>query len=76
MLMEEVNNIVSVAPNGRLYDIPEFDIIVTYTDVNLVPVVHVINNVRFKNNKVTTATGDTSIPVELDLVPSHITWNQ
>jgi len=75
MLMEEVNNIVSVAPNGRLYDIPEFDIIVTYTDVNLVPVVHVINNVRFKNNKVTTATGDTSIPVELDLVPSHITWS-
>ena len=75
MLMEEVNNIVSVAPNGRLYDIPEFDIIVTYTDVNLVPVVHKINNVRFKNNKVGAATGDTSIPVELDLVPSHISWS-
>lgn len=74
MLMEEVQNIVAVAPQGRLYNIPEFDIIVTFTDTNLIPVVHKINNVRFKNNKVSSSTGDTSIPVELELVPSHITW--
>jgi len=74
ILMGDVQNLVSVAPNGRLHDIPEFDIIVTYTDVNLIPVTHKIKNVRFKNNVISSATGDTSIPVEIDLVPSHIEW--
>ncbi len=74
LLMEEVMNIVSVAPNGRLYEIPEFDIIVAFTDLSLIPVVHKIRNVRFKNNKISSSTGDTSIPVELDLVVSHIEW--
>lgn len=74
MLMQEVQNILSVAPKGRLHDIPEFDIIVAYVDVNLIPVKHKIRNVRFKNNKISASTGDTSIPVELDLVVSHIEW--
>ncbi len=74
MLMEEVNNIVAAAPSGRIYEIPEFDIIVSYTDLSLIPVVHKIRNVRFKNNKISSATGDTSIPVELELVISHIEW--
>lgn len=74
MLMEEVMNIVSAAPTGRIYNIPEFDIIVSYTDLSLIPVVHKIRNCRFKNNKIASATGDTSIPVELDLVISHIEW--
>lgn len=72
LLMEEVMNIVAAAPNGRLHDIPEFDIIVSYTDVSLIPVVHKIRNCRFKNNKIGSSTGDTSIPVDLDLVISHI----
>jgi hypothetical protein len=74
MLMEEVMNIVSVAPTGRIYDVPEFDIIVSFTDASLIPVVHKIRNAKFKNNKISAATGDTSIPVELDLVISHIEW--
>ena len=74
ILMNEVMDIVSVSPNGRIYDIPEFDIIVTFTDASLIPVVHKIRNVKFKNNKIGSATGDTSIPVELDLVISHIEW--
>ncbi len=74
MLMEEVMNIVSAANLGRIYDIPEFDIIVSFTDVSLIPVVHKIRNCRFKNNKISSSTGDTSIPVELDLVISHIEW--
>lgn len=72
ILMNEVMSIVAVAPNGRLQDIPEFDIIVTFTDANLIPVVHKIRNCRFKKNMITSATGDTSIPVELDLIVSHI----
>jgi hypothetical protein len=70
--MNEVMNIVSVAPNGRIQDIPEFDIVVTFTDANLIPVVHKIRNCRFKKNMIGTQTGDTSIPMELDLVISHI----
>ena len=72
ILMNEVMNIVSVAPNGRIQDIPEFDIIVTFTDVNLIPVVHKIRNCRFKTNMITSATGDTSIPMDLELIISHI----
>lgn len=72
ILMNEVMSIVAVAPNGRLQDIPEFDIIVTFTDANLIPIVHKIRNCRFKKNMITSATGDTSIPVELDLIVSHI----
>ena len=74
ILMNEVMNIVSQSHNGRLQDIPEFDIVVSFTDVNLIPVVHKIKNCRFKTNKLSTATGDTSIPMEMDLVPSHIEY--
>jgi hypothetical protein len=72
ILMNEVMNIVSAAPNGRIQDIPEFDIVVTFTDANLIPVVHKIRNCRFMKNMIASATGDTSIPMELDLVVSHI----
>jgi len=74
MLMEEVMNIVSASPNGRIYDVPEFDIIVAFTDLSLIPVVHKIRNVKFKNNKISSSTGDTSVPIEMDLVISHIEW--
>jgi len=75
LLMEEVMNIVSASPNGRLYEVPAFDIVVTFTDPSLITVVHKLRNCQFKNNKVGSATGDTSIPIELDLVISHIEWN-
>lgn len=74
MLMEEVMNIVSASPNGRIYDVPEFDIIVAFTDLSLIPVIHKIRNVKFKNNKISSSTGDTSVPIEMDLVISHIEW--
>ena len=72
MLMNDAMNIVSAAPNGRIQDIPEFDAIVTYTDANLIPVTHKIRNCRFKTNMISTTTGDTSIPIEMELVISHI----
>jgi hypothetical protein len=74
MLMEEVMNILTVAPKGRIYNIPEFDIIVSFTDLSLIPVVHKIKNCRFKNNKIASATGDDAIPVDIDLVCSNIDW--
>ena len=74
LLAEEVYNIMSIAPLGRLMDIPEFDIIVTFNDASLVTKVHKLRNARFKNNKISSSASDTSIPVELDLVISHIDW--
>lgn len=74
ILMEELENIQSVAPNGRLQDIPEFDVSVVYLDAANVTRVHKLRNVRFMNNNRRSASGDTSIPVEIDLVLSHIEW--
>lgn len=74
LLMEEIEALQAVAPNGLLMDIPEFDIIVAFTDTALVPRIHKIRNCRFKKNSRETATGDTSIPVELELIISHIDW--
>lgn len=74
LLMEEVMNILTVAPKGRIYDIPEFDIIVSFTDASLIPVVHKIKNCRFKNNNIKSATGDDAIVVDIDLACSNIDW--
>ena len=74
MLMEEVEALMAAAPQGRLNQIPEFDIVVSYIDTNLVTRRHVLRNVRFMNNARTSAQGETSIPVDLDLLISHVEW--
>ena len=74
VLMEDVMNIVSAAPRGRLWDIPEFDIIVSFTDTSLIPVTHKIKNCRFKNNKISSKTGSDAIAIDIDLVCSNIDW--
>lgn len=74
LLMEEVQAIMSVAPLGRIQDIPEFDISVVYIDAALTTVKHKLRNVRFTNNPRTSSSGDTSIPVEIDLIISHVEW--
>ena len=74
LYMEEVEAITATVPSGRLQDVPEFDIIVSYVSANNVPRIHKLRNVRFKNNNRKTKTGDKKIEVELDLLVSHITW--
>jgi hypothetical protein len=75
LLMEEVESLQTAAPDGRLNKIPEFDIVVAYLDTNLVPRKHVLRNARFMNNVRTSSQGETSIPVEIDLLISHVEWN-
>lgn len=72
ILMEEVEALQAVAPNGVLQRIPEFDITVYYFDPSLPPRTHTIKNCRFKNNIRSVGQGDTSIPCELELVCSHV----
>lgn len=72
MTMEELENIQSVAPLGRIQDIPEFDIIVIFVDPALITRKHVLKNCRFMNNERKSNTGDTSIPIDLSLIISHV----
>jgi len=74
VLMEEIEAIQAIAPKGRLNKIPEFDIQVAYVDDQLVTRVHKLRNVRFTGNSRKVNQGDTSIPVELELIISHIEW--
>jgi hypothetical protein len=75
ILMEELEAIQKVAPLGKLQRIPEFDIVVAYLDTSLAIVTHKIRNVRIMNNSRKSNTGDTSIPVELELLISNIEWS-
>ena len=63
-----------VSSAGRIQDIPEFDIIVIYLDAALITRKHVLKNVRFMNNKRASSSGDTSIPVDLELILSHVQY--
>jgi hypothetical protein len=74
MYMEEVESIMAAAPQGRLNQIPEFDIVVSFVDANLVTRSHKLRNCRFMNNARSSSQGDTSIAVELDLILSHVEW--
>jgi hypothetical protein len=76
LYMEELESIKLIAPNGRLQDIPEFNIIVAYTpDAAAKVVTHKLNNCRFKNNGRTVAQNDKMIEFECELIVSDITWD-
>lgn len=73
--MVEVESLQQIAPNGRLQDIPEFDIIVAYVPSGQArTVTHRIHNCRFKSNKREVEQGAMNISVELELIVSHLSW--
>lgn len=74
MAMAEVVALQAVAPGKQLSRIPEFDVIVAYQPDGGKLVVETIKNCRFKSNKREVKEGDMSIPVELELLTSHIVW--
>lgn len=81
LLIGEVTKLQAIAPEGRLQNLPNFDVIVTYLpreNANMVvPVVtDTIRNCRFTTNARDVSQGDTEITVELPMVTSHIEWNQ
>lgn len=71
----EYNALIAAAPNGRLYNIPNFDIVVAYAPSGSAPVADIIKNVKIKKMVGGGAEGDSNIVAELELVPSHIEWN-
>jgi len=72
--MNEVEALQAAVPTGRLQDIPEFDIVVSYLPQGGNIVTHTLKNCRFKNNKREVNQGDMTIAVELELLISHIQW--
>ena len=71
--MKELEFLQDVAPNGRLQEIPEFDIVVSYVNEQRV-VTHTLRNCRFKNNGRETSQGDTAIAQSIELSIGNIKW--
>lgn len=74
LLASEVLAIQSQSPNRRIQDIAPFDITVTYLPDDGIIHTDKIRNCQFVENKRDVKEGDMSIPVELELLPSHIDW--
>lgn len=76
LYQEEVEAIQRQSLNGRLQDIAPFDVIVTYLPDSGIVTTDKIRNCQFKANSRKWKEGDTGQEVELELIPSHIEWNQ
>lgn len=72
--MEEVEALQQAVESGRLQDIPEFDLPVSYLPEGGVITTHILKNVRFKSNSRSVTKGDAAIAVEIPLQISHIKW--
>lgn len=70
---DEVERLTAQSPTGRLQDLGEFDITVSYLKGTAI-VNHTLLACAFKNNHRDTQEGDTSIPVELKLAIGDIKW--
>lgn len=74
LYQEEVEALQAQSPNGRLQDLPPFDITVCYMPDSGLVHVDKIRNCQFSENPRKWKEGDTAATVELPLVPSHIEW--
>lgn len=72
--MNEIEALQEAAPTGRLQDIPEFPIIISYLPANGNIKNHTINNCRFTDNMREVKQGDMTIAAELTLLVSDIEW--
>lgn len=73
MSQNDVEAIRDAAPNGSLLDIPPFDIVMVFGNIQK-PVTHVVKNVEFSNEGVETTQGDTDIRRTFDFTASHVKY--
>lgn len=71
---EEVDRIEAVSPNGRIQELPFFDVIISFDTGAGAVKVHRLQACRFKNNTRDSSQGDTMIEVELELFIGKIAW--
>lgn len=72
LYMEEVHALEAQSPNGRLLDLPPFDVIVQYLPPSGIIKTDKLRNCEFTENPRKWKEGDTGQEVELPLIMSHI----
>jgi hypothetical protein len=71
---EEVEALQAASVTGRLQDIPEFTVVVSYATDDGKISMHTLKYCRFKNNGRDSKEGDMSIGVTIDLLIGEIAW--
>jgi hypothetical protein len=71
--MNDIEAIRDGAPNGSLVQVPLSDLIITFINPQK-PVNHVIKNLAWTNDEVSSSEGDTDIKSTLNFIASHITY--
>lgn len=72
----EVEAIQDALEGKRLQDVEAFDIIVHYKPIGQdVARTDRLRNCEFMNNKRSSASGDTNIEMDFDLICSHVLWH-
>ena len=74
LYLEEVLALQAKSRTGRLQDLGQFDVSVSYLNQEGVIITDVIKNCEFAETSRKTSEGDTEIKVDITLVPSHIVW--
>ena len=77
LFMEELVALQKASPTGRLQDLGNFDIIVSYVPANKSAIVKdVLKGCRFKNNGRGVSEGDMNISKEIQLLVAEIKWGK
>lgn len=74
LFMEEVKALQNASPTGRLQDIPEFDMVVSWLPTGGILMTHTLKNVKFKTTPIEVNEGDMEVVVNVDLQISHIVY--
>jgi hypothetical protein len=74
LLMEDLEKLQAASPGGRIQDILEFPIVVSYAPETGIIVVHKLQYCRFKNNGRVINEGDMSIETKIELIIGNISW--
>lgn len=65
-----------MAPNGRIQDIPPFDVTVAYLTRDGKFTKDVLKNFEFTENKVDVTQGDKKIVSDIQCIISHVDWDK
>ena len=72
--MEDIEKLQMASATGRIQDLPEFPVIVSYIPEGALIVTHKLQLCRFKNNGRTVKEGDMTIATKIELVVGNIEW--
>lgn len=75
LFMEEIEALQKVSPTGRLQDLGNFDIVVSFEPPNkAATATHTLKGCRFKQNSREMSQGDMNVSSELELLIAEIKW--